>query len=426
VPERFLRVLRFFKELDRRVQVTIAGVGIHNWGRQLTMQYTQLYATDLGADALDIGLLNSITAAVSSIVSVPLGWVTEKYTVRKVLLLGLACAAMSAAISALAGNWLMLIPAFIIGARLVRIMPLADIIFITATQSQHRATVMGLSRVAWGTLNLFAPMAAALIVANSGGISAQGIRPLYYIQLVLTLLVLLFLARKLQPLPSHVDRETGRPGLKGATFIQDFRELFKGEKWLKRWMALRVIQQFGTSLAAPFVALWMVNVKGATPHILGMMGTASVITSLALQVPVGRLADRIGRKRAFLLLRPVAYLGTLLLILVPRPEYLILVGLLGAAAAGGGGAGGGIGGVSFTPFITMFWEMVSDEKRGRWFGIEGLMGLSTIPASILGGVLWQQGLMAEVMLLPVIIEVLLVIPILTTVPDTLDRNQEPR
>jgi MFS family permease len=416
VPERFYR---FFRELDRRVQVTIAGIGIHNWGQQLTMQYTQLYATDLGADALDLGLLNSITAAVSSIVSVPLGWVTEKYTVRKVLLLGLACAAMSAAISALAGNWLMLIPAFVIGARLVRIMPLADIIFITATQSQHRATVMGLSRVAWGTLNLFAPMAAALIIANSGGISAQGIRPLYYIQLVLTVLVLLFMARKLQPLPSHVDRKAGRPGLKGGTFIQDFRELFQGEKWLKRWMALRVIQQFGNSLATPFVALWMVNVKGATPHIIGMMGTASAITSLALQVPAGRLADRIGRKRVFLLLRPVSYLGTFLLILAPRPEYLILVGLLGAAGAARG-AGGGIGGVSFTPFITMFWEMVSDEKRGRWFGIEGLMSLSTIPASILGGVLWQQGLMTEVLLLPILIEVLLVIPILTTVPDTLE------
>jgi MFS family permease len=417
------RSFRFFKELDRRVQVTIAGMGIQNWGQRLTMQYSQLYATDLGADALDIGLLNSITAAASFIVSVPLGWVAEKYTVRKVLLLGLACAAMSAAISALAGNWLMLIPAFIISARVVRIMPLADIIFITATQPQHRATVMGLSRVVGGTLNLFAPMAAALIVANSGGISAQGIRPLYYIQLVLTLLVLLFMARKLQPLPSRVDREDGRPGLKGGTFIQDFRELFKGEKWLKRWIALRVIRQFGLGLAAPFAALWMVNVKGATPHILGMMGTASVIMSLALQVPAGRLADRIGRKRVFLLLRPVAYLGTLLLILAPRPEYLILVGILGAAGAGRG-AGGGIGGVSFTAFITMAWEMVPDEKRGRWLGTEGLMSLSTIPASILGGVLWQQGHMAEVLLLPILIEALLVIPILITVPDTLDRNQE--
>lgn len=423
MPERVLRSLRFFKELDRRVQVTMAGVAIQNWGQRLTMQYTQLYATDLGADPLDMGLLDSITSAASAILAIPLGWVTEKYSARNVLLLGLACAALSAAISALAGSWLMLIPAFIISARLVGIMPLADIIFITVTQPQQRATVMGLSRVVWNTLNLFAPMAAALIVANSGGISARGIRPLYVIQLVLNLLVLLFMARKLQHLPGYVDRKEGRSDLKGSSLIQDFLELFKGEKWLKRWVALRVVQGFGTSLARPFAALWMVNVKGATPHILGIMGTASVITSLVLQIPVGRLADRIGRKRAFLLLRPVAYLGTLLLVLAPRPEYLILVGLLGALAAGGG-AGGGVGGVSFTPFITMFWEVVPEEKRGRWFGMQGLMGLSTIPAAILGGVLWQQGYMTEVMLLPILIEILLVIPILATVPDTLDRSAQ--
>ena len=131
------------------------------------MQYTQLYATDLGADPVDMGILNSITSGVGGILAIPLGWVTEKYSARNVLFLGLACAALSAAISAVAGNWLMLIPAFIISARLVGIMPLADIIFITVTQPQHRATVMGLSRVVWNTLNLFAPMAAALIVANS-------------------------------------------------------------------------------------------------------------------------------------------------------------------------------------------------------------------------------------------------------------------
>jgi MFS family permease len=423
VSERFFRFLRFLKELDRRVRVTIAGVAIQSWGQRLTMQYTQLYATDLGADPVDMGILNSITSGVGGILAIPLGWVTEKYGARNVLFLGLACAALSAAISAVAGNWLMLIPAFIISARLVGIMPLADIIFITVTQPQHRATVMGLSRVVWNTLNLFAPMAAALIVANSGGISARGIRPLYYIQLVLNLLVLLFLARKLQHLPGHVGRKEGKPSLRGSNLIQDFLELFKGEKWLKRWVGLRVVQGFGMSMASPFAALWMVNVKGATPHILGIMGTASVITSLALQVPVGRLADRIGRKRAFLLLRPVAYLGTLLLVLAPGPEYLILVGLLGALAAGGGGGGGGIGGVSFTPFITMFWEAVPEEKRGRWFGMQGLMGLSRIPGSILGGLLWQQGFMAEVMLLPVLIEILLVIPILTTVPDTLETTR---
>lgn len=121
---------------------------------------------------------------------------------------------------------------------------------------------MSLSRVIWGILNIFAPIAAAVIVTQFGGINAQGIRPLYYIQLVLTIFVFFFIAAKLQALPRH-----GRRKDESGSIVQDFRELFKGERWLKRWMALRVIRMFGISLAMPFIPWWIVNVKGATTYV---------------------------------------------------------------------------------------------------------------------------------------------------------------
>ena len=420
----FERVSRFFRGLDGRVKVTIAGTAIQNYGQQLTMQYTQLYASNLGADAVEIGFLNSITGAVNTIVSVPQGWATERYTVKKIMLLGLACAALSAAFSALANDWWMLIPAFILAGRLVMIMPLADIIFISITNPQRRATIMSLARVIWDMLGTFSPMAAALVVASFGGINAQGIRPLYYIQILLATFVFLLVAVKLEPLSSEAERKTAESSSRKISFIQDFRELFEGEKWLKRWILLGAVRAFGMSLAMPFAPLWMVDVKGATPYILGVMGAASAIMSSFLQVPAGRLADRVGRKKVYFLLRPLAYLGTVLLIFAPSPEYLIVVGFLGSLAVGGG-VSGGIGGVSFTPFITMHWEMIPREKRGRRFGIEGLcMSASAIPATILGGILWQHGLMREVLLLPLVLEALVVTPILVTVPDTLTRPRQ--
>lgn len=153
------------------------------------------------------------------------------------------------------------------------------------------------------------------------------------------------------------------------------------------------------------------------------MGTIGVIVSTLLQVPVGKLADRIGRKRVFYLLEPFNYLGTILLILAPSPQYLILVGLLGGAGGGPGG-GAGVGGVGFIPYITMYWEMVPTEKRGRWFGISGVFGILSIPASMLGGYLWQQGYMILVLLLPMMVGAFVTIPILTTIPDTLGRSQQ--
>jgi MFS family permease len=280
---------------------------------------------------------------------------------------------------------------------------------------------MSLSRVIWGVLNIFAPITAAIVVEHYGGISTKGIRPLYYIQILLTLLVIFFVSRYLLPLTKPLKHDKEIHSSSNSSFLQSYKDFFKGERWLKQMVILRIIRQFGVNLAMPFIPLWMVNVNLATPYILGIMGTLGIITSLILQIPAGRLSDTIGRKKVFFLLRPACYLGTILMILAPKPEYLIFVGILGATAMSGG-MGGGIGGVSTTPFVTMFWEMVPQEKRGRWFGIEGLMNIAAIPASLLGGFLWYKGFKIEVILIPIILELLVVLPLLATIPDTLNKD----
>jgi len=377
----FKNIANFFRKLDSRIKVTIVGMGMYNWGRQFSFQYNQLYASVLGANAIQLGFLISIQYAVNALFSLPLGWFTENVGVKKVLLLGLACSAISSVFFSVAFNWWFLIPAFILG-NVIHMYALADIVFINVSHSHQRNLIMSLSRVLWRLLSIFAPAFAAITITTFGGISVDGIRPLYYIQLLLCFVVLLLFLFKLSP--------------------------------------IRVIRQFGISLALPFILLWMVNVKSATPLILGGFGTLSVAAALLFQFPAGLLADRWGRKRAYLLLRPITYLGMLILIFAPRPEYLFLVGLLGTTGVGGGI--GGIGGVSFTPFITMNWELVPEEKRGRWLGLEGLINLSVIPASLLGGWLWDQGFLIEVLIFPIILELLLVMPLLATIPDTIHNS----
>lgn len=404
---------RFFNDLDRRIKVMIIALGLYDFNIRLPMQYNQLYITDLGANPIELGSLNSMGAAFSSVVTPPIGLAADKYGVKKMILLGLSFAVAISAIYSSASNWTHLIPAIVLSGMMI-VFPFTDVIFINYTNPERRGTIMAFSRTICGLPTIFIPMIAAVIVASFGGINAQGIRPLYYIQLVLSVFVLLFVALRLQT--PRITRSEKKAG-----FIQEFQELLKGEKWLKRWMLLESLRMCGMRIAMPFIPLWMVKVKSADPYILGVMGTIGVIVSTLLQVPVGKLADRIGRKRVFYLLEPFNYLGTILLILAPSPQYLIFVGLLGGA--GGGSIGGGIGGVSFVPFITMHWEMVSAEKRGRWFGISGIFGILSVPASILGGYLWQQGYMILVLLLPMLVGALVTIPILITIPDTLGRSQ---
>lgn len=85
-----------------------------------------------------------------------------------------------------------------------------------------------------------------------------------------------------------------------------------------------------------------------------------------------------------------------------------------------------MGGVSFIPFITMNFEMVPEEKRGRWLGILGFFQILSFPISILGGIMWEEGLMIQVLILPILLEVLIAMPILSTIPDTAGQLRQQR
>jgi len=405
--------LNFLNGLDKRFKIILATIGLYNWASSLTSNYNQLYTVALGADPIELGSLNSISGFVSSIISAPIGWLIDKYGVKKMIVTGLILSAIVSVIYCCATNWLMLIPAVILAPISFKmVIPLADLIFIGTSKPESRAQSMGLSRMIWAIPTLLAPTMSAIIITSYGGMNVQGIRPLYLIQLLSIILIIVFLIFMFEELHTKTATDKNKSNIFSVDFIESFRDLFVGEKWLKEWTILMSLSRFGTSISMPFIALWMVYSKGADPYILGAVSTAGIITSALLQVPVGILADRIGRKKVFFLVRPLTYLGTILLVFAPNPQSLILVGILGAL-----GFVGGFGDISFIPFITMFWEAVPAEKRGRWFGLTGIFDILTVPAFLLGGLLWQVGFEELVLLLPLLIELLIMIPIMIRIPD---------
>ena len=60
------RLIESLKNLDRRVKVAIAATGLVNFGTRMTLQYDTRYAVSLGADPVNIGLLSTISSAVSA------------------------------------------------------------------------------------------------------------------------------------------------------------------------------------------------------------------------------------------------------------------------------------------------------------------------------------------------------------------------
>ncbi|MGQ9478513.1 MAG: MFS transporter [Thermoproteota archaeon] len=248
-----------------------------------------------------------------------------------------------------AWSWWILIATIALGGRMIRMGPFADIIIVTTVSLERRAFIISLSRVAWNSLSIAAPMVAAVIVTSFGGISTEGIRPPYLMQLTLCLIVFIYLSYSL---PSTVGRIGRRDNnrLKLTSIFREYLDAIKGERYLKQWVIMRIIQSLGGSLAAPFYSLWLVEAKNADPYLLGTLSMVSLLTNTVLQLPAGWLADRIGRKKVFYMFQPLSYVGTLLAVTSSKTEHLILAAVLGSPIAGLGG----LAGLAFPAFITLW------------------------------------------------------------------------
>jgi MFS family permease len=139
------------------------------------------------------------------------------------------------------------------------------------------------------------------------------------------------------------------------------------------------------------------------------MATATVVARLVFGIPLGRLADKIGRKRVIYLLTPLWYVSNLLLAFSTGPITLILYAALQTFYTISSGV---------TSAMTM--ELVPVEQQGRWSGLLGLFaGLLTIPAPIIGGLIWRELGPVYVFLIPIALDLLLRVPLLSTVTETL-------
>jgi MFS family permease len=139
------------------------------------------------------------------------------------------------------------------------------------------------------------------------------------------------------------------------------------------------------------------------------MASATVVAQLVFGIPVGRLADRIGRKRIIYLLTPLWYASNLFLAFSPSPIALVLSAALLAFYTISSGA---------TSAMTL--ELLPLEQQGKWGGLLGLFaGLVAIPAPIIGGLIWRELGPVYVFVVPIVFDLFFRVPLLAAAPETL-------
>jgi len=140
------------------------------------------------------------------------------------------------------------------------------------------------------------------------------------------------------------------------------------------------------------------------------MTAAATLITILMSVPLGRLADRIGRKSVLYLVTPLCYAANLALVFGRGSAILLAVGALW-----------GFYSISWAVTAAMTAELVSMDQMGRWIGMLGLFRgfLVSIPGPIIAGMIWNRLGPAYVFLIPIAIDLVMRLPLLATMKETL-------
>jgi MFS family permease len=400
-----IKAMGFVQRQKHNYWVAITRSAASGFLMNLTAQYDSIYIVSLGVNALGLGLINSIGSAISALISTPTGWLMDRYGIRRLYILAIALAAGGALIYALSFTWQIIIAGIILFSISMRLTGTGcSVICADSVMNKDRATSQNLCVTLAALVSMIAPLVAASLVTLSGGLNTRGIRPLYYLAFVGYSFVFVFVLAKLR----EPRRERGVEE-KITGFVDDFKWLFEEEGPLRKWIVVTSLTGLPAAMTLPFYQLFAHEVKGADQHLLGGMTSAAVLTRLLFGIPSGRLADRIGRKKVIYFLTPLWYASSLLLVFSFNSATLILAGALQTFYL-----------ISSGITAAMTLELVSVERMGRWSGVLGLFqGLITIPAPILGGLIWRELGPAYVFLIPLAVDLTLRIPLLTTIPETL-------
>jgi MFS family permease len=399
------RATVFLENQHRDWKITVLRTSLDKLAYQIVFPYLSIYIVALGATATQLGIVNSLGMMAAGILAPFTGWFIDRSGPKKIYLIGIGFLAVSYLTYAIAQSWFITTIAMIaywVGLSVS--LHSCSTVCGNCLANEDRATGMMICEtVAAGLLGMAGPVIGTSLVTFFGGVTISGIRPLFILSLMITVSTFFIILAQLS------DRTWRTGHLSQPHLFQELYQVLKDGRHLKRWLVIATVNQFPLAMIFPFSQVFAHEIKGADQFILGAMVTGSALTSITLAIPLGRLADRVGRKRVLYATLPLFWVSNLLLVWSPGPVSLIIAGILQGFFYISGPISG-----------AMERELVPPEQMGRWLGIARFvrMLLSALMA-LISGLIWDRIGPQYVFLFFVFLDLVLRIPLLITMPETL-------
>ena len=397
--------IAFLKRQEQDWKITVVRTSLDKFAYQMVFPYLSIYIVALGATVTQLGFVNSLGMIAAGIVGPFTGLFIDRSGPKQIYLIGIGLLAISYLTYGLAHSWfltMIAMAAYWLGFS-VSIHSCATVCGNSLT-NEDRATGMTICEtVAAGLLGMAGPMLGAWLVTAFGGANAGGIRPVFFVSFIVTLSTFVLILTQLSGKIKRI-----RPVTKPHLF-RDLHQVMKEGQHLKRWLLIASLNQMPQAMVFPFSQVFAYEVKGANPFILGAMVTGSALASILFAIPLGRMADRVGRKNVLYMTIPLFWISNLMLVWSPKPVFLLIAGILQGFHFIG------------TPILgAMERELVPPEQMGRWLGITRFFRLLVSAClAFIGGVIWDKIGPQYVFLTFIAIDLFWRAPLLVSMPETL-------
>jgi len=349
----------------------------------LSAQLGVLYLTKvLGAEEAVFGYLTALNSAVLLASILFGGWLADNWGRRNAFLLGAGLQVLQPLVMAVMPSWEYVVVVYVIGALCSSMLQPARIaLYIPSMEKGRRATKISYVTLFTTIANTVIPPLGAYSIDVLGGLSQM--RIIFLLQFFLQCIAWAYTTKLVDRRPDHV--KTGRSI---HALWREMKSTFKvaKENHGLGWVWISIVGPLAYSVCSPFWILFADNRYFPPIVVIGLLTTMYSLGSILTLVPVGRYSDREGRIKAIKFLRPISFAAQALFLLGYRLEwesvYLLLLlvwGLRGASSA------------CSSPCQSASNEVVPERFLGRWTALNTfLSSLTSIPAGILGSILWNM------------------------------------
>ena len=348
----------------------------------LVFPFESRFIEGLGAPPIVIGLMGSIGAAMLGLVRIPGAYIADKYGRKQITVTMTFVIAISFLFFVFAPDWRFVLLGMIISNASLIYQPALQAILADSVPPEKRGMGFAATNVIPNIPTIFAPAVAGLLVETQGLI--PGMRIVYAIvffcMMAAAIVRLLFLKETLRE-PRKIRLAEMKEAF--AKSLGSIAEAWRSMSSSLKFLTLAfLISAFEDPMFRWFTALYVNDVVGVSNFDWGLVNTVSIAVTIVFGFPLGKLVDRIPRKKGVLLAYVIFMPSTALFIFSRNFVQLLFVFIMF-----------GLGGCLIGPaYSALQADMIPREKRGRIMGMIGTLNvLATVPASALAGFLYSLG-----------------------------------